>query len=98
MTNHTRRQFLGFIASLLTLIDAVRRFFKPPEVVVDPKTQLLRGGCRKGKTLTEWPEPNTGPYFDYYEDEGAKRWIARRSVMSKADAERIYGLKPGTLD
>lgn len=33
MNTHTRRQFLGFVASLLTLIDAVRRFFKPPEVV-----------------------------------------------------------------
>lgn len=33
MSHHTRRQFLGFVASLLTLVDAVRRFFKPPEVV-----------------------------------------------------------------
>lgn len=31
----TRRRFLSFIASLLTLADAVRRFFKPPEVVED---------------------------------------------------------------
>lgn len=29
---NTRRQFLSLIASLLTLIDAVRRFFSPPDV------------------------------------------------------------------
>lgn len=57
MTNHTRRQFLGFIASLLTLVDAVRRFFKPPEVVVDPKTRLITGSCKTGKTRTD------GPYY-----------------------------------
>lgn len=54
MTNHTRRQFLGLIASLLTLIDAVRRFFQPPEVVKDH--------------VDDWPEPGTGPYFDYLDD------------------------------
>lgn len=53
MSNHTRRQFLGLVASLLTLIDAVRRFFKPPEVVKDH--------------VDDWPAPNTGPYFDYYD-------------------------------
>lgn len=87
MTNHTRRQVLGFIASLLTLVDAVRRFFKPPEVVVDPKTQLIFGSCKTGKTLTDW-----------YESDPKGRWAATRRVMSKADAERIYWLKPGTLD
>lgn len=86
MSNHTRRQFLGLVASLLTLLDAVRRFFKPPEVVKDH--------------VDDWPAPNTGPYFDYYEPlhDVDGRWIGTRRVMSKADAERIYGLKPGTLD
>ncbi|MBA4019185.1 MAG: hypothetical protein C0483_18625 [Pirellula sp.] len=35
MSHHTRRQFLGFVASLLTLIDAARRFFKSPEAADD---------------------------------------------------------------
>jgi len=86
MSNHTRRQFLGFIASLLTLLDAVRRFFQPPEVVVDPKTRLITGSCKEGKTLTD----------NLHDVDG--RWIGTRRVMSKADAERIYRLKPGTLD
>ena len=87
MSNHTRRQFLGLVASLLTLLDAVRRFFKPPEVV-DVRTRMLRGsGGGRGKFLVEEP---------LHDVDG--KWVGTRVVMSKADAERTYGLKPGTLD
>jgi len=84
MSNHTRRQFLGLVASLLTLLDAVRRFFQPPEVVKDH--------------VDDWPAPNTGPYFDYFELGPKSRYTFTRRILSKADAERIYWLKPGTLD
>lgn len=71
MSNHTRRHFLGLIASLLTLVDAVRRFFQPPEVVKDH--------------VDDWPEPGTGPYCDYY-DPLARKLSGTRAGMTYSAA------------
>ena len=73
MSTHTRRQFLGFVASLLTLIDAARRFFKPPEVV---RREWSIKGVGELWTDNEWPEANTGRYFDYLKADDAD--LARR--------------------
>lgn len=113
MSNHTRRQFLGLVASLLTLLDAVRRFFKPPEVV--EVSRSVFGNIFQTEFYRRLPTTNPLREFLVDRRDGAHRlildvekdgktiryagpWVAERRVTPKDDAERIYGLNRRTLD